>query len=297
MRTATKIWLITLALLLAITGTYLYQRPAEQQIRISSNPWIGFTPFIYAQEKGWLNVTPFRFSWLVDLTENARLYEGGFTKGFTATQYELLHFNNYQHITPIFLIDRSAGADGILSNRPLNELRNMHSEILVYLELGSLNQDLFSAFVKENKLEGLSFTFRNSAQKTISQLDVKGPPTIIISYAPYMTDLLKHGFMTVASTQTLKSIFVIDALFIDENIIKGREDDLQRLRNIFDLARNRLAADPHEFYNVIRSYLEGQTFEEFMASVPQIEWLNRADPAPYVQQFKQQNIATHRMLQ
>ncbi len=296
MSKATKIWLLTLTILFAVFGSYFYQRPAEQQIRISSNPWVGFTPFIYAQEKGWLNVTPFRFSWLVDLTENARLYEGGFTKGFTATQYELLHFEDYRHIKPIFLIDRSAGADGILSNHSLDELRKIRGEILVYLELGSLNQDLFNAFVKENGLEGISFTFRNVSQKTMAQLDAKGPPSIVISYAPYMSHLLNHGFVKVASTQTLKSVFVIDALFVNEDVIKGREEDLQRLRNIFDLAHNRLTTDPHEFYNVIRSYLEGQSFEEFMASVSQIEWLNRADPTPYIQQLQKQNISTQQML-
>jgi NitT/TauT family transport system substrate-binding protein len=296
MRKSKIIWLFTFTLLLLVAGFAYYLRPDERQIRISSNPWIGFTPFIYAQEKGWLDVTPFRFSWLVDLTENARLYEGGFTNGFTATQYELLHFKDYHHLAPVFLIDRSAGADAILANRSLEELRHYHGSITVYLELGSLNEDLFKAFVHENKLEHLSFSFKNSSPKEIAPVNLKGAPVVIISYAPYATDLNNRGFLTIASTRTLSSLFVIDALFVDEKIIAGREEDFQRLRNIFDLALKRLHDDPHEFYNVIRSYLEGQSFEEFMMTVPQIEWLNHGNLAPYLQQLKQQNITTHHLL-
>ncbi|MDP2804339.1 MAG: hypothetical protein Q8O24_00200 [Gallionellaceae bacterium] len=285
-----------IALLLLVGAYYFLLRTTDRQIRISSNPWVGFTPFIYAQEKGWLESTPFRFMWLVDLSENARLYEGGFTKGFTATQYELLHFKDQEHIKPVFLIDRSAGADAIMSNRSLQELRGFRGSIPVYLELGSLHEDIFKAFVKENKLAGLSFSFKDSSQKAIAQQQPKDAPKIMVSYAPYTTELSKLGFITIASTRTLRSLFVIDALFIDERIVEGREQDFQKLRAIFNLAHARLNSDPHEFYNVIHSYLEGQTYDEFMATVPQIEWLNHTDRAPYLRQFQLQNIATNQML-
>jgi len=116
MRKARVIGFILLFLIVALAASvYYYNRPAESsRIHISTNPWVGFTPFIYAQEKGWLESTPFRFLWLVDLTDNARLYERGFTQGFTATQYELLHFKNKNTIKPVFLIDQSFGADAIV---------------------------------------------------------------------------------------------------------------------------------------------------------------------------------------
>ncbi len=71
----TYIALLGLLIIAASALGYRYVSNLDQtEIRISSNPWVGFTPFIYAQEKGWLKNTPFRFLWLVDLFENPRLY-------------------------------------------------------------------------------------------------------------------------------------------------------------------------------------------------------------------------------
>lgn len=297
MRKSQIIWIVLLTALLVVAGVFYFAaRSGDRLVRISSNPWVGFTPFIYAQEKGWLEDTPFRFMWLVDLSDNARLYERGFTQGFTATQYELLHFKNAAHIRPVFLIDRSAGADAILSNLPLEALRKTLKPITVYLELGSLNEDFFQAFVKENKLEGLQFVLTNSSQKAIAQLNPNGGPVIVISYAPYASELARHGFVEIASTATLKSFFVIDALFVDERAIVGREHDYKALQKIFNRAQKALSADPQEYYTVIHKYLEGQSYEEFIATTRQVEWMNGGDKAPFLRQFQSQNIKTDMLL-
>jgi NitT/TauT family transport system substrate-binding protein len=59
------------------------------------------------------------------------------------------------------LIDRSAGADVIMANRSLEQLRHSTEPITVYLEMGSLNEDFFKAFVHENKLQDLPTSMRN----------------------------------------------------------------------------------------------------------------------------------------
>jgi NitT/TauT family transport system substrate-binding protein len=297
MRKARVIWSIIAALMLAGSGFfYYYSHSDERLIRISTNPWVGFTPFIYAQEKGWLEKTPFRFMWLVDLTDNARLYERGFTQGFTATQYELLHFKKQGHIKPVFLIDRSAGADVILSNATIEELRIAREPVTVYLEMGSLGEDFFNAFVHENGLENIHFTLTNSSQATMSKIDTKGSPVILVSYSPYTTELTKKGFDTIGSTKTMRSFFVIDALYMDERFIDGREKQYQELKTIFNLALERFYADPQEYYETIRGYLEGQSYEEFMASTTQIEWLSENVNSTIPHHLQMQHIATDRLL-
>lgn len=176
---AARTWsLILLFLIVGTAALYYVSRPVESsKIRISTNPWVGFTPFIYAQEKGWLENTPFRFIWLVDLSDNARLYERGFTQGFTATQYELSHFKNKNNIKPVFLIDRSHGADAIVSNYSIEKLHTMKEKVDVYLEQGTLNDDFFDAFVAENKLEKVHFHKINGSQKSISTLTMVKIPS------------------------------------------------------------------------------------------------------------------------
>ncbi|MEI7843079.1 MAG: hypothetical protein WCI39_08610 [Gallionellaceae bacterium] len=292
------IWMVVLAVIMIAAGaSFFSQRSTDRQIRISSNPWVGFTPFIYAQEKGWLEKTPFRFTWVVDLSENARLYERGFTQGFTATQYEMLHFKDYSHFRPMFLIDRSAGADVIMSNRSLEQLRKSQETINVYLEMGSLNEDFFKAFVAENKLAALQFKLSDTSQKEVTQLSPNGAPVIVISYAPYSTELTKKGFMAVSSTAELQSFFVIDALFVDKRSISASAEEFKKLKSIFDKALDALHSRPQEYYEVVHGYLEGQTYDEFMATTKQVEWLNQGDTSRYQRQLQLHKVITDRLIQ
>jgi NitT/TauT family transport system substrate-binding protein len=288
--------LVLFIIVVAIVGFFYSNRLDKQPIQISSNPWVGFTPFIYAQEKGWLDKTPFKFVWLVDLSENSRLYDSGFTQGFTATQYELLHFKEHSHLKPVFLIDRSYGADVILANRSLNELRAEHKAITVYLELGSLNEDFFKVFVRENGLEKLQFVLTNSSQKMMMKVGPSDSPTIMISYDPYVSEFLKKGYVRVASTRSMQSFSVIDALFVDERFVNGREDNYKELLAIFDRALDQLRKNPHEYYETIRGYLEGQSYQEFMNSTTQIQWLNSGTHPIIETQLHTQHIETNRLL-
>lgn len=298
MKKARIITFILAFLIIAAAGAmYYFSRPSESaKIQISTNPWVGFTPFIYAQEKGWLEKTPFRFMWLVDLTDNARLYERGFTEGFTATQYELLHFKSKHTIKPVFLIDRSYGADAIVSNRTVDELRKSKEIVDVYLEQGSLNDDFFDAFIVEKGLNKDHFHKIDASQKSISALQETTTPVVIISYEPYLSGLLKKGYQIIASTRTMQTFYVIDALFVKEETIQGREKDFAKLKELFALGIERLQKNPHEYYETIKGYLEGQTYEEFMATTTQIQWLNQNHPDEIIKHLNAQQIKTDRLL-
>lgn len=273
---------IILVLLVSAAGFFGYRyihKLNQPEIRISSNPWVGFTPFIYAQEQGWLKGTPFRFNWLVALSENRRLYESGFTQGFTATQYELLYFKHPQQLETAFLIDRSYGADAILSNRTLAALQAESAPITVYMERGSLQRDMFHAFVRENGLEGRTFEFVNSVQNNMLLLKPSAKPVVLVSYEPYLTRLHEHGFQTIASTRSLKSFAAVDGLFVNRQVYLKNKPYFVELKAIFDRALAVFKADPKAYYESVQGYLEGETFEQFMASTRNIIWLNsHVDP-------------------
>lgn len=296
---STRVFALFSLIVTAVTVAVLYYfiRPSDQtHIRISSNPWIGFTPFIYAQEKGWLEETSFRFVWLVDLGDNARLYERGFTNGFTATQYEWFHFKNKHEIKPVFLIDRSSGADAILSNRTIDELRQEKSEVKVYLERGTMNEDFLKAFIRENALQGVELMQVDMSQKEIMGLRKFDEPVVIVSYVPYLSRLLERGYRTVASTRDINSFYVIDGLFVDEEQIVGREEEYKRLKAIFARAVEQLRRDPQEFYGTIYGYLEGQSYEAFLESTREIEWLHERSNEKALRFLESQGIGTQRLI-
>lgn len=291
------LFLAALAVLLGSYWAYHYvTEVSRDEIRISSNPWVGFTPFIYAQEKGWLHDTPFHFVWQVDLTENVRLFERGFTQGFTATQYEMLHARNHNRLKPVFLIDRSDGADVILSNRTLSELAAAKTPVSVYLERGSLQSDLFHAFVREYRLDGVKFELLNSAQKSMTLLLPGAGPIILVSYAPYASQIRDNGFRMIASTRTLKSFNVIDALFVNKDIISGERNQFIKLKRIYVRGVRAFQQDPKGYYETIHGYLEGQTFHQFMQSTQEIEWFVDPPGDKVLSQLNAQGIATDQLL-
>lgn len=298
MKKARILSFVLLFLMGTVAVLYFYvNRPADaSKIHISSNPWVGFTPFIYAQEKGWLEKSSFRFIWLVDLAENSHYHERGFTQGFTATQYELFHFNDWQKMKPVFLIDRSYGADAIVSNRSIQELRSTKETVDVYLEQGSLNDDFFDAFVSEQGLKSVKFHKINACQKNILSLNEVARPIVIISYQPYLSGLLKKGYQPIASTRTMKSFSVIDALFVDEEVINGREREFAQLKEMFERGVAQLQNDPHEYYETVKGYLEGQSYDEFISTTAQIEWLHQGNQTKVIEHLNAQHVKTDRLI-
>lgn len=287
-------FLFVLGLFLFIFNNY---HKEDSIISLSANPWIGYTPFVYAQEKGWLDETPFKFLWLVDLSDNLRLYKRGFTKGFSTTQYELLKFDDKEHIKPAFLIDRSYGADAIVSNYNIDELKELNSTIEVYMELGSLHEDFFDSFVRENRLESLNFKKINASQKSISSLQFDKKPKIALSYHPYLSNLFANGFRTIASTKNLQNFLVVDALFVQDNLLELKRDEFIKLKKIFDLALHKLQEDPQEYYQTIKGYLENQSYDEFMQTLQDVEWLNEKKSHKSIEQLNHQKIATDGLIQ
>lgn len=291
--------IISSLLVLAGTGYGLWKAfftSKYPEIHISSNPWIGFTPFIYAQEKGWLEKTPFRFIWLVDLSDNSRLFDKGFSQGFTATQYECLRIKKKEDLTTAFIIDESYGADAIISNYTLKQLSVMEDKINVYLEMGSLNQDLFNAFVHENRLNKNKFLLINSSQKSMDSMAKSVKPFIIITYEPYVSQMKKKGLGVIASTRTLVTFHAIDALFVKKSLLEEHRDDFKDLKTIFERAREQLRKNPKEFYSTIAGYLEGESYEDFLSSRDQIKWIGDDISLPIRRTLETQNISIEKLI-
>jgi NitT/TauT family transport system substrate-binding protein len=94
----------------------------------------------------------------------------------------------------------------------------------------------------------------------------------------------------------MQSFSVIDALFMDERFVNGREDDYRELLTIFNRALDQFKRDPHEYYETIHGYLEGQSYQEFMNSTTQIQWLNSGTHPIIETQLRTQHIETTRLL-
>ncbi len=288
----------TLALLLVLIWSLLLggcNTKTSERLRIAVNPWVGFTPLAYAQQKGWLDEKQIKLLWVVGLEESIKLYRQGLADGFAGTQYEYRAAGGPDTLRPLFFFDRSFGADVFLSNMTLEQLRQSE-RIDVYLEVTGLNNDLLQAFASQYGLRNETFLRHASDPESMSALRPGNTPTLLIAYEPYATAIAAHGFNTVASTRTLTGAMVVDALWINAQQADANAQALRVLKGVVDRAVNDLRDNPREFYETVRGYLKDQSFEAFEQSLGGIQWLNRELPPEVSQFLKARGIAPDRLI-
>ncbi len=202
----------------------------------------------------------------------------------------MLHFAHPDALETVFLTDRSNGADAILSNRTLAALQAESKPIKVYLERGSLQRDMFHAFINENDLNDHAFELINRTQELMLLLKPGPAPMLLLSYSPYLTQLQLHGFQIIASSRSLKSFIVVDGLFVNRQVYAEHRADFVKLKEIFDRALAVFHSDPKIFYETVKGYLEGQTFDQFMTSTHDIVWLNQQVDPEMLRHLKRQGV-------
>jgi NitT/TauT family transport system substrate-binding protein len=264
--------------IIALTGLAGCSTQSEPPIKLITNSWIGFTPLFYAKEKGWLKPLNIELSTVVSLGESMMTYKIGHFNGITGTQYEFQQLHK-QHpdLVPLIMFDRSNGGDMVMSNRNIDALKQTSETIDVYLEVNSINSLIFKNFIDAHQLDSKSFNFINrDPLRIVTHIKqiANTQPTIIVTYNPYNFELSKHGFNTIASSKNLEEILVVDALYIKKRCITEHKEQLIKLKKVIDLALQDLQKTPHDYYEKVKPYLENTTYEDFLASLQQIEWLN-----------------------
>lgn len=247
----------------------------DSRIKISATTWIGYTPLFYAQEKGWLEPLNIKLLNITSLAENMYIYQAGNADAYTGTQYEYsILKKDMRSLQPIMVFDRSNGGDIIMSNLSLDALQNLDEPIDAYLEMDSINSVLLEDFLHNYGLEDKKIHYINGDQITIGELKMSKKPTLIVTYIPYNITLEQEGYKEIASTKGSLSLLVVDAMFTTRETYEAHKEQFDRLKERVDEAIEALKKDPKEFYETVNPYLLEITYEEFIASLEDIEWIN-----------------------
>ena len=248
-------------------------------LKISTNPWIGYIPLFYAQEKGYLKDINIKLITNVSLAESTALYDVGKVDIITATQHEYYSLQKSGHdIVPIILLDRSNGGDMVLSNKTLSEIKKAQ-KIHAYLEIDSINAEVIEDFIKYYDLNKENIDFINKDQAQMQDLQNNPHETIlIVTYSPYDVTLKKHGFKVVASTQDLGSILVIDAIYTDERLLQSESRRLKELKNIIDKSLDEIHNDTKNSYKLVKNFLGDISYNDYLESLKLIKWINKPSP-------------------
>jgi len=269
---------IKIIISLFITITLISCSSYDNKLKISTTNWIGYTPLIYAKEKGWLKELNIELVMASSLAENMNLYASGNSDAYLGTQHEYnILAKKYDSLKPIMIFDRSNGGDLIMSNTSIKELQNTQKDIDAYLEIDSINYDLLKDFIKSYNLENKTINYINEEQVQIEFLDSKDMknPTIIVTYVPFNLTLEKNGFSKIISTKESLDIFIVDAMFTKMDILYKHKKQFMELKKVVDKSIENLKQNPKEFYKKVKPYMNNITFNEFQSMQEDIWWLNK----------------------
>lgn len=250
-------------------GIYLLSQKPKEYIHIAVSSWPGYTPIYYAEEKGWLDETDIEILHVATLEESLNIYKLGLCDGLATTNDIAVKLQEQYQVMPVMVSDRSNGGDKVLSNISLEKIKAMKSNIDVFLELDSVNHLVFDGFVQYYDLNRSHYTLYNMNQSLLGEMEMSDKPTLLITYEPFSTMLIKQGYQEIASSK-LSTINIFDLLMVKESVYQNNQDSFKQLRELVYKAIQHLENDPYEFYQTVQHYLERQSFEEFLKALEEI---------------------------
>ncbi len=291
---------ILMIAIIALTGLTGCSPQPEPRIKLITNSWIGYSPLFYAKEKGWLKPLNIELSTIVSLGESMMIFKTGHFNGLTGTQYEFAKLQKQNaNLVPIIMLDRSNGGDMVMSNISINSLKETTESIDVYLEINSINSVVFKDFITTYELENKTFNFINKDPlKTLAQIKQTPitQPLIIVTYSPYNFELSKHGLNVIASTTNIEDLLVVDALYVKKSCLTEHKADFIKLKQVINQAIQELKTNPRDYYEKVKPYLENSSYEEFSASLNQMEWLNSELSEPLIKKLNQTSFPIRDLL-
>lgn len=269
----------------------------NKKLKIATTSWIGYTPLLYAQEKGWLEPLNIKLLNVVSLSESMYLYKGNNADVYMGTQYEYNFLaQKIESLIPIMLMNKSNGGDLVMSNFSVDELQKTEQEIDVYLEMDSINSILFEVFIKKYNLENKQINYINKDQAYISELKNINKPTVIVTYVPYNKILEKNGFKSLETTKNNYDLLVIDGMITTKETLNENKKTFLELKKLINKAIENLQNDPKEYYETIKDYLIDTNYEEFSESLNDIIWINKNIPEKIIENLSNKNFPTRDLI-
>lgn len=269
----------------------------NKKLKIATTSWIGYTPLLYAQEKGWLEPLNIKLLNVVSLSESMYLYKGNNADVYMGTQYEYNFLaQKIESLIPIMLMNKSNGGDLVMSNFSVDELQKTEQEIDVYLEMDSINSILFEVFIKKYNLENKQINYINKDQAYISELKNINKATIIVTYVPYNKILEKNGFKSLETTKNNYDLLVIDGMITTKETLNENKKTFLELKKLINKAIENLQNDPKEYYETIKDYLIDTNYEEFSESLNDIIWINKNIPEKIIENLSNNNFPTRDLI-
>jgi NitT/TauT family transport system substrate-binding protein len=223
----------------------------EPPIRLALVEWIGYAPIYVAKEKGYLpkNIK------LVEYTSNYNIIEAMKNEtvefaSLTLDEVLILKNSNYK---AIWFIDYSNGADSILAEKSIPDVKHLKNKIVAY-EPNSVQEYLLTRALYLNNL----------TKKDIKPLFIKYDRALevweqhkanaIVTFEPFKSKLLNKGMHVIFDSSKIPNE-ISDLIVANTKIFKTNKKTIKEFIKAYQKGYEYLKNNPKESYKIIAKYL------------------------------------------
>jgi NitT/TauT family transport system substrate-binding protein len=266
---------IIFALLIMFSSGSCFASSYKDELKISTNSWIGYAPVFYAYAKGELKDLNIKLITNLTLSEASDVFRAKKADIVTTTQHEYYKLKkSFPDIVPIITIDRSYGGDMIFSNKDIKSLKKAQ-KIYVYLEKDSINKEVFDVFAKDNSFDRKKIVLIYRDQKKMSSVkNEKNKAIVIVTFIPYNFAIQQNGFKEIASSKDIDTLLVIDSLCADKSLLLKDGARLKKFKKIIDDSIVKIKKETKATYEVVAPYLGDMSYKEYLDALGTIKWIN-----------------------
>ncbi len=249
------------------------------ELKLATQPWIGYGPWYVAQEKGFfekrgLKVELVEFATDQDL--NSGLAAGRFDGANIATHTSAILRDAGVDIKAVLLMDASYEADAIIAGESINAIADLKGKKVAFEE-GTTSDILLTYALGQNGMSKADINAVPMPAADAGAAAIAGQVDAAVTYEPYISAALaKGGGYRILYSAKEKPGLISDVLVFPAKTLQAKPDAVKSLLLAWQDAYDFLQANPDEGQQIIAKAV-GSDLEEFKTAWKGVKLYSLAD--------------------
>jgi NitT/TauT family transport system substrate-binding protein len=265
------LFLAALFFIIALTGCDIgltYEPP----VRIITAPWIGYTPFYIARDRGLYGDMDVRIAEFGTDFDAARAAADGRAELTCGTFADFMRQRDQGvDLKIVAALDFSKGADGIVARPPIEDVAGLRGK-RVAAEIGTLTHFVLLRALERAKVGEGEVTIVNIAMDEALAALEKGEVDAASLWEPFLSKAEKAGGKRVFSSAEIPGE-ILDVLAVPSDVLARRAGDIERVLRAWDSALGVIRREPEATLPIMAERLE-MTVPELKESLTTIELID-----------------------
>ena len=262
---------------LSLAGLTCANAWAQTKVTIGMNGWTGYAPLSLALKEGifkkhGLDVT---IKLIPQKDRHLALASGDLQCATTAVQTHLMWTQNGVPITQIFLMDKSAGADGLVVRGNIKGFADLKGKTIAVDAPGTTPYFMLAWMLQSNGLSLKDVKLANLSPQAAAQAFVAGQNEAAITYEPYLSSIRQTPDAGKILVTTNDYPIIIDTFGCDPKWLKANPKVAQVITDSYFEALDLIKANPKHAYAVMGAEVK-QSGEDFAKSASYLKWQDKA---------------------